>query len=83
MASVLTWEETSSLQINFSCRSPELWAESTELGLMNNAADLIAKPETNDFGLVNSRGTIHLCKLNEKSVQKKGGGGGEKTLIDE
>lgn len=48
---------------------------------MNNAAGLIAKPETNDFGLVNSRGTIHLRKLNEKSVQKKEGG--EKTLIDE
>lgn len=45
---------------------------------MNYASGLIANPENNDFGLVNSRGTIHLCKLNEKSVQEK-----KKLLIDE
>lgn len=28
-------------------------------GLMHNAWSLIAKPETNDFGLVNGRGAVH------------------------
>lgn len=27
---------------------------------MHKASGLIANPETNDFGLVNSRGAIHL-----------------------
>lgn len=71
LASVPTWEKTSFFCINFPSWPPELLELSAELDLMNYASGLIANPETNDFGLVNSRGTIHLCKLNEKSVQKR------------
>ena len=62
-------KRTSFQQINFLSTPLELakprsvamaMAAAERRSLMHYASGLIANPETNDFGLVNSRGSIHL-----------------------
>lgn len=70
-------------QINFPSTPPELAAKLAScrgrhctrlpsLSLMHKASGLIANPETNDFGLVNSRGAIHLEQTEWKISSEKG-----------